>query len=57
MLAEAGCSNAEFAAITGHSQRNVEMIPETYTARTHDLARSAMTKLGNTGKTDFSKLI
>ena len=55
MLAEAGCSNAEFAAITGHSQRNVEMIPETYTA--HDLARSAMTKLGNTGKTDFSKLI
>jgi integrase len=57
MLAESGCSNAEIAAITGHSQRNVEMILEKYTARTRDLARSAMTKLENAGKTDFTQLI
>jgi integrase len=56
MLAEAGCSNAEIAAITGHSQTHVETILAKYLALTRDLARSAMTKLENAGS-DFSGLV
>jgi len=49
MLAEAGCSNAEIAAITGHSMTHVETILVKYMSLTRDLARSAMTKLENSG--------
>ena len=56
MLAEAGCSNAEIAAITGHSLTHVETILVKYMSLTRDLARSAMTKLENAGS-DFSGLV
>ncbi len=56
MLAEAGCANAEIAAITGHSQSHVETILAKYLSLTRDLARSAMTKLENAGN-DFSGLV
>ena len=57
MLAEAGCSNAEIAAITGHSLTHVESILVKYLSLTRDLARSAMTKLENAGRSDFSGLV
>ena len=56
MLAEAGCSNAEIAAITGHSMTHVETILVKYMSLTRDLARSAMTKLENYGA-GFSGLV
>ncbi len=56
MLAEAGCSNAEIAAITGHSMQHVETILTKYVSLTRDLAQSAMTKLENAGN-DFSGLV
>ncbi len=49
MLAEAGCSNAEIAAITGHSMQHVETILTKYVSLTRDLAQSAMAKLDNSG--------
>ncbi len=55
MLTKAGCSNAEIAAITGHSLTHVETILMKYMSLTRDLARSAMTKLENAGS-DFSRL-
>lgn len=54
MLAEAGCSEAEIASITGHSNQAVHGILEKYTARTRELARAAMGKLENAGRTDFA---
>lgn len=56
MLAEAGCSHAEIASITGHSLSHVETILVKYLSLTKDLARSAMTKLENAGS-DFSGLV
>ncbi len=56
MLAEAGCSNAEIAAITGHSMQRVETILTKYVSLTRDLAQSAMAKLENAGS-DFSGLV
>ncbi len=56
MLAEAGCSNAEIAAITGHSMQHVETILTKYVSLTRDLAQSAMAKLENAGS-DFSGLV
>ena len=56
MLAEAGCSNAEIAAITGHSMQHVETILVKYVSLTRDLAQSAMAKLENAGS-DFSGLV
>jgi len=56
MLAEAGCSNAEIAAITGHSMQHVETILTKYVSLTKDLAQSAMAKLENAGS-DFSGLV
>jgi len=53
MLAEAGCSNAEIAAITGHSMKHVETILTKYVSLTRDLAQSAMAKLEN-AESDFS---
>ena len=57
MLAEAGCSNAEIAAITGHTMQSVETILVKYVSLTRDLARSAMTKLENAGRSDYSRLV
>lgn len=56
MLAEAGCSNAEIAAITGHSMQHVETILTKYVSLTRALAQSAMAKLENAGS-DFSGLV
>jgi integrase len=44
-LAEAGCSAAEIAAITGHSMRDVGAILDKYLARTGTLALAAIAKL------------
>jgi len=44
-LAEAGCSHAEIAAITGHSMRSVNEILDKYLARTDKLAIAAIAKL------------
>ena len=57
MLAEAQCSNAEIAAITGHTMNSVETILVKYLSLTRDLARSAMTKLENAGRSDYSGLV
>ena len=48
---------AKYAAITGHSLTHVETILVKYLALTRDLARSAMTKLENAGRCDFSGLV
>jgi hypothetical protein len=54
MLAEAGASVPEIAAITGHSYRTVNSILEKYLPRTRHLAEMAMAKLENSGRTDFA---
>ncbi|MCP8884505.1 tyrosine-type recombinase/integrase [Devosia sp. XJ19-1] len=54
MLAEAGCSVPEIAAITGHSLKSVDTILEKYLSRTEHLAKSAMTKFENASSTDFA---
>lgn len=45
MLAEAGCSPLEIAAITGHTFKHVTHILETYLSRTRQLADAAIIKL------------
>lgn len=45
MLAEAGCTVPEIAAITGHSLKHVTHILETYLSRTCQLADAAIIKL------------
>jgi hypothetical protein len=45
MLAEAGCTIPEIAAITGHSLKTVTHILETYLSRTRALADAAIVKL------------
>ena len=57
MLAEAGCTPPEIAAITGHSMKHVETILGKYMAMTRELAQSAMTKLENSGRIEFSDLV
>lgn len=54
MLAEAGASVPEIAAITGHSYRTINSILEKYLPRTKHLAHTAMVKLENSGRTDFA---
>jgi integrase len=54
MLAEAGASVPEIAAITGHSYRTINSILEKYLPRTRHLAETAMSKLENSGRTDFA---
>jgi len=54
MLAEAGCSVPEIAAITGHSYRSVNSILEKYLPRTKHLAEMAIAKLENSGRTSFA---
>jgi hypothetical protein len=45
MLAEAGCTVPEIAAITGHSFKHVTHILEVYLSRTRTLADAAIIKL------------
>lgn len=45
LLAEAGATVPEIAAVTGHSLKHVTHILETYLSRTRSLADSAITKL------------
>lgn len=45
MLAEAGCTPLEIAAITGHTFKHVTHILETYLSRTRQLADAAIIKL------------
>jgi integrase len=54
MLAEAGASVPEIAAITGHSYRTINSILEKYLPRTRHLAEMAIAKLENSGRTDFA---
>lgn len=54
MLAEAGATVPEIAAITGHSYRSVTSILERYLPRTKHLAEMAIFKLENSGRTDFA---
>ena len=51
MLAEAGCTVPEIAAISGHTLRSVESILERYLARTRTLADGAISKLENASRT------
>jgi hypothetical protein len=44
-LAEAGCSDAEIASITGLSMRDVAAILDKYLARTDKIALTAIAKL------------
>lgn len=56
MLAEAGCTQQQIAAIAGHSLRTVSSILDRYLARTRTrtLATSAMTLFENATSTDFA---
>jgi hypothetical protein len=54
MLAEAGATVPEIAAITGHSYRTITSILEKYLPRTKHLAEMAIAKLENSGGTDFA---
>jgi integrase len=55
MLAQAGCSVPEIAAITGHSLRSAEDIIDKYLKRTSKLAEVAIAKFENVLATDFAK--
>lgn len=50
-FAEAGCTSAEIATISGHSLARVEQILDVYLGRTEELAQSAMRKLENASRT------
>ena len=50
MLAEAGCTVPEIAAVTGHTLKHVTHILETYLARTKSLADAAIVKLDRHAK-------
>ncbi|MHA1134539.1 MAG: tyrosine-type recombinase/integrase, partial [Alphaproteobacteria bacterium] len=54
MLAEAGATVPEIAAITGHSYRTITSILEKYLPRTKHLAEMAIAKLENSGRTNFA---
>ena len=49
-LAEAGCSHAEIASITGHSSADVSNILDKYLARTDKIALAAIAKLERVSK-------
>lgn len=57
MLAEAGCTLPEIAAITGHSLRTVSSILEKYLARTRHLADRAIARFENRHGTDFANFL
>jgi hypothetical protein len=44
-LAEAECSHAEIATITGHSMRDVDAVLDKYLARTDKIALTAIAQL------------
>lgn len=54
MLAEAGCTTPQIAAITGHSLRSVTRILDTYLSRTKELAGEAMRRFENASSTEFA---
>jgi integrase len=54
MLAEAGCTTPQIAAITGHSLRTVTSILDRYLARTRALATSAVMLFENAKSTEFA---
>ena len=51
MLAEAGATVPEIAAITGHSYRTITSILENYLPRTRHLAEIAIAKFENASRT------
>jgi len=55
MLAEAGCTLPEIAAITGHTLRRAQEILDKYLARTSKLAESAIAKFENVLETESAK--
>lgn len=54
MLAEAGCTTPQIAAITGHSLKTVTTILDKYLARTRVLAGEAMSLFENAKSTKFA---
>jgi integrase len=54
MLAEAGCSTPQIAAITGHSLKTVTTILDKYLARTRTLAEEAVALFENAKSTKFA---
>ena len=54
MLAEAGCTTPQIAAITGHSLKTVTTILDNYLARTRALAGEAVTLFENAKSTEFA---
>ncbi|MGB5903076.1 MAG: tyrosine-type recombinase/integrase [Xanthobacteraceae bacterium] len=54
MLAEAGCTTPQIAAITGHSLKTVTTILDKYLARTRVLAGEAVTLFENAKSTKFA---
>lgn len=54
MLAEAGCTTPQIAAITGHSLKTVTAILDKYLARTRVLAGEAVTLFENAKSTKFA---
>jgi integrase len=54
MLAEAGCTTPQIAAITGHSLKTVTTILDKYLARTRTLAGEAVTLFENASSTKFA---
>lgn len=54
MLAEAGCTTPQIAAITGHSLKTVSSILDRYLARTRVLASKAVAWFENASSTDFA---
>jgi integrase len=50
MLAEAGCTVPEIAAVTGHTLKHVTHILEVYLSRTRQLADAAIVKLERRAK-------
>jgi integrase len=54
MLAEAGCTTPQIAAVTGHSLRSVSTILDRYLARTRPLAEGAIALFQNAKTTRFA---
>ena len=54
MLAEAGCTTPQIAAITGHSLKTVTTILDKYLARTRVLASEAVSLFENAKSTEFA---
>lgn len=54
MLAEAGCTTPQIAAITGHTLKTVTTILDKYLARTRVLAGEAVTLFENANSTKFA---